>query len=196
MRPRHAHSMQTDNNKLVFKMMPSAAGSAATQQQHLQQNSTSISSNGKQQQQQSVVASVRPQPLQAAKTKLAHVLHALEDLRYVYLDGLRVRCKLSVFAGRLTPATLSVPAHHDPHICCASNQTSLSAPSIARLDYLHSSVGGLPLPTTHQLEALARLRPSSLNACPDGVVPTWSRIQTTVRAWRGRWRDDCLATLF
>ena len=68
-------------------------------------------------------------------------------------------------------------------MCAPYPTTSLSAPSTYRLEYLHSSVGGLPLPTTHQLEALARLRPSSLNACPDGVIPTWSRMQTTVRAY-------------
>jgi hypothetical protein len=65
-------------------MMPSASG-AAQQQQRQQQNNSNIISNGQQQQQHSVVApaQVPPHTLQATKTKLAHVLYALEDLRYV-----------------------------------------------------------------------------------------------------------------
>ncbi len=51
-----------------------------------------------------------------------------------------------------------------------------------RLEYLHSAIGGLPMPTTHQLEALARLRPSSEQACPNQTIPTWSRTQTQMFA--------------
>lgn len=75
-------------------MMPSAAGGAAQQQQRQQQQNSTIISNGqphRQQQQQSVVASA--QSLQATKIKLAHVLYALEDLRYVWVEVVRI-CKL------------------------------------------------------------------------------------------------------
>jgi len=37
-------------------------------------------------------AQVPPQTLQATKTKLAHVLYALEDLRYVWLEVVSARC--------------------------------------------------------------------------------------------------------